>query len=128
MSLTGDLTSPAQLRPSLWFVTSRLCIRLVAPLPAVRHSSASSLHAACLCYLILRLWCASTTPAVLYSKLSPCQICEPGCLYDLDLMPNNSDDNCISHQSLAQQQHRIVGVDLVDSEGDLVMAEGRDSV
>ncbi|CAG7865474.1 unnamed protein product, partial [Brassica rapa] len=70
VSLTGDLTSPAQLRPSLWFVTSRLCIRLVAPLPAVRHSSASSLHAACLCYLILRLWCASTTPAVLYSKLS----------------------------------------------------------
>ncbi|CAF2117075.1 unnamed protein product [Brassica napus] len=43
-------------------------------------------------------------------------------------MPNNSDDNCISHQSQAQQQHGIVGVDLVDSEGDLVMAEGRDSV
>uniref|UniRef100_A0A0D2ZUE4 Uncharacterized protein n=1 Tax=Brassica oleracea var. oleracea TaxID=109376 RepID=A0A0D2ZUE4_BRAOL len=56
-------------------------------------------------------------------------------LYDLDLAKhrisvceNNSDDNCISHQSQVQQQHRIVGVDLVDSEGDLVMAEGRDSV
>ncbi|CAF2091458.1 hypothetical protein F2Q70_00013800 [Brassica cretica] len=46
----------------------------------------------------------------------------------ISVCENNSDDNCISHQSQAQQQHRIVGVDLVDSEGDLVMAEGRDSV
>ncbi|CAN6903461.1 unnamed protein product [Brassica oleracea] len=35
VSLTGDLTSLAQLRLSL-------CIRLVAPLPAVRHASASA--------------------------------------------------------------------------------------
>ncbi|CAN6828605.1 unnamed protein product [Brassica oleracea] len=46
----------------------------------------------------------------------------------ISVCENNSDDNCISHQSQAQQQHGIVGVDLVDSEGDLVMAEGRDSV
>ncbi|KAF8057846.1 hypothetical protein N665_1253s0004 [Sinapis alba] len=106
-------------------------------MPRLRHCSASSLPAACFCCLILGLWCASTTPACLYSRLSPHQICEWRCLYDLDLMPtsknnsvceNNSDDNCISNQYQAQQHRNVEGVDLEDREGDLVMAEGGDMV
>ncbi|WZY79653.1 hypothetical protein YC2023_026037 [Brassica napus] len=122
VSLTGDLTSPAQLRLSLWFVTS--LPQFVAPLHSVSRASAcGSSHLASGSSLLRLVTTCGMSPL---SHPSPL-ICEPGCLYDLDLMPNNSDDNCISHQSLAQQQHRIVGVDLVDSEGDLVMAEGRDS-
>ena len=92
VSLTGDLTSLAQLRLSLWFVTS--LPQFVTPLHSVSRASAcgSSRLRFSLQFVTPCLWFVTPPPRHymrnVSSRLSPYQIGEPRCLYDLDLMPN----------------------------------------